>query len=168
LIDNGLKNYKLNMNSIFYKHLHNYLDIKAKYQYKEILFITICALIILGVILLLINTYLKKMVLKATLVCDEIIKEKLYVSCWIGFAHTDKIGIYTHSKNFGKFIIRDLDTLTIHKTKEKNSSIVRAYLEDKTIITNIENKKHLFHKTDKSFEEKYTHILITPICLQQS
>ncbi len=213
LIDNSLKNYKLDMNSIFYKHLHNYLDIKAKYQYKEILFITICALIILGVILLLINTYLKKMVLKATkqyidaknivnekyknelylnkiivtvknvnqvlikninikdkltLVCDEIIKEKLYLSCWIGFAHTDKIGIYTHSKNFGKFIVKDLDTLTIHKTKEKNSSIVRAYLENKTIITNIENKKHLFHKTDKSFEKKYTHILTTPICLNNN
>ncbi len=213
LIDKNLKNYKIDINSKFYKELHKYLDIKPEYHYKEILFAVIFALVLLGILLLLINRYLKKLVAKATkkyieaknianekyqnelylnkiittvknvnqllikdlnikdkltLVCNEIIKEELYESCWIGFAHADKIDIFTHSKNFDKYIIIDSNILTIHKTQEENSSIVKAYIENKTCTKAIRYKKSLFHKANKPFEKKYTYILTTPICINNN
>ncbi len=210
LIDKNLKDYKIDINSKFYKKLHKYLDIKPEYHYKEILLVTISVLISLGIFLLFLNIYLKKKILKATkkyieaknlanekyknelylnkiiatvknvnqiliknlnikdkltLVCNEIVKEALYEACWIGFANTNKIDIYAHSKNFGKFIVKNLNELAIHKNKENNSLNVKAYLENKTVIRSIKNKKHLFHKINNSFEKKYTYMLIAPICI---
>lgn len=81
MTDNALKNYKIDVDSKYYKLLHRYLDIKVqKNRYLKYTLIALLTLAGLILLLLFINLILHNMVKKATSVIEEKYQKELYLN----------------------------------------------------------------------------------------
>ena len=81
-IDKSLKNYKIDINSEYFKILHRYLDIKVKSssKYLKYFLITVITLVILIISLLILNRWLHKMIKKATSTIEKKYQKELYLN----------------------------------------------------------------------------------------
>jgi len=146
-IDKSLKNYKINIDSTYYKLLHKYLNIKVEERpYLKYVFIAFLILTILLILLFLINQILHTMVKKATKIINEKYEKELYLN-----------KIINTVKNVNQILLIDA------KPKEKISlvceKIIEGGLYKAAYIGIIKDNKLEIITSSKNFPKDYSYKL---------
>ena len=143
IIDEALKNYKIDVDSPYYQILHKYLNLKVgKSKYLKYTLITLILLVIFIIVLFIINQILHKMVKKTTKIIHEKYQQELYLN-----------KIINTVKNVNQVLILDIGL------KEKMSLVCEKIIEEKlykvSCIALAKNGKLNIITSTKNFPKGY-------------